>query len=161
MPRPLAAPLPTHQDQLIVELEGRLLHYQEEIALLKLQWTEYKTEMKKLRKLPKKIKDMEQDRRIMYSLARRLLCYRKPSPSYLIFLYEQFYLFQLRVIKTDKPYQIIDSRSFLKAYSSSDSADQHLLYELYLHEYICVMDRKFVMTSYVGDIQLHAFASFV
>ncbi|CAF4175994.1 unnamed protein product [Adineta steineri] len=42
-PQQMAAPLPTHQEQLIAELEGRLLHYQEEIALLKLQWTEYKT----------------------------------------------------------------------------------------------------------------------
>ena len=104
---------------------------------------------------------MEQDRRIMYSLAKQLMCCRNPSPFYPIFLYEQFYVFQLRAIKSDKPYQIIDPKSFLKAYSSSDSADQHLLYELYLHEYICVMDRKFNMSPYVGDIQLHVFASFV
>ncbi|CAF1515481.1 unnamed protein product [Adineta steineri] len=42
-PQPMSSPLPTHQDQLIVELEGRLLHYQEEITLLKFQWVEYKT----------------------------------------------------------------------------------------------------------------------
>ena len=97
----------------------------------------------------------------MYSLARQLLCCSKPSPSYTIFLYEQFYLFQLRAIKTNKPYQIINPNSFLKAYLGYDSTNQHLLYELYLHKYICVMDRKFNMSSYVGDIQLHAFASFV
>ena len=97
----------------------------------------------------------------MYSLARQLLCCRKPSPSYPIFLYEQLYLFQLRAIQADKPYQINNPSSFLKAYSSVDSVDQHLLCELYLHEYICMMDRKFIMTPYVGDIQLHDFASFV
>ena len=59
MPQPLATPLPTPQDQLIIELEGRLLRYQEEIALLKFQWAEYKTKRKEPRKLPKNIKDME------------------------------------------------------------------------------------------------------
>ena len=103
---------------------------------------------------------MEQDRRNMYSLAKKLMCYRNPSPSYPIFLNEQPYLFQLRAIKSDKPYQIIDTKSFLKAYFSSDSADQHLLCELYLHEYIYV-DRRFNISPYVGYIQLHAFASFV
>lgn len=148
----MAAPLPTHQEQLIAELEGRLLHYQEEIALLKFQWEEYKTERKELRRFPKKVKAMEQDMRVMYSLARQLLCCRKPSPSYPIFLYEQLYLFQIRAIQADKPYQINNPRSFLKAYSSVDSADQHLLCELYLHEYICMMDGKFIMAPYVGDI---------
>lgn len=66
----------------------------------------------------------------MYSLARQLLCCRNPSPSYPIFLYEQLYLFQLRAIQADKPYQINNPNSFLKAYSSVDSADQHLLCEL-------------------------------
>ena len=61
----MADPLPTHQEQLIAELEGRILHYREEIALLKFQWTEYKTERKELRRLPKKVKAMEQDRRVM------------------------------------------------------------------------------------------------
>ena len=64
-------------------------------------------------------------------------------------------------IKADKPYQIINPNSFIKAYSTSDPTNQYLLCELYLHEYICVMDRKFIMTSNVGDIQLHAFSSFV
>ena len=104
---------------------------------------------------------MEQDRRVMYSLARQLLCCRKPSPSYPIFLYEQLELFQLTTIQADKPYQINNPNSFLKAYSSVDSAYQHLLCEPYLHEYICMMDRKFIMTPYVGDIQLHVFASYV
>ena len=45
-PQPMAAPLPTHQEQLISELEGRLLHYQEEMTLLKFQWAEYKIERK-------------------------------------------------------------------------------------------------------------------
>ena len=104
---------------------------------------------------------MEQDTRVMYSLAIQLLCCRKPSASYPIFLYEQLYLFQLRVIQVDKPYQINNLRSFLKAYSNADSTNQHLLCELYLHEYICMMDGKFTKTPYVGDIQLHAFASYV
>ena len=157
----MATPLPTHQEQLIAELEGRLLHYQEEIALLKFQWAKYKTKRKELRRLPKNIKAMEQDRRVMYSLARQLLCCRKPSPSYPIFLYEQLYLFQLRANQANKPYQINNPNSFLKAYSSADLVDQHLLSELYLHEYICTMDRKFIMTPYVGDIQLHDFSSYV
>lgn len=160
MPQPLAPPLPASQDQLIEELKSRLLCFQEEIDFLNFQWAKYKIERKELRRLPKKVKGIEQDRRNMYSLAKQVMCCRKPSPSYPIFMYEQFYLFHLRAIKSDKPYQIIDPKSFLKAYFSSDSADQHLLCELYLHEYICIVDRKFNMSPYVGDIQLHAFASF-
>ena len=97
----------------------------------------------------------------MYSLAKQLMCCRKPSPSYPIFLYEQFYLFQLRAIKSNKPHQIVDPKSFMKAYFSFDSVDHHLPCGLYLHEYICMVDRRFNMSPYVGDIKLHAFSSFV
>ena len=62
---------------------------------------------------------------------------------------------------SEKPHQIVDPKSFLKAYSRSDSTDQHLLCELYLHEYVCMVDRRFNISPYVGDIQLHAFSSFV
>ena len=53
--QPMVPPLSASQDLLIEELRDRLLRCQEEITLLKFQWTKYKTKRKELRQLPKKI----------------------------------------------------------------------------------------------------------
>lgn len=51
--------------------------------------------------------------------------------------------------------------SFLESFFSSDTPDQHLLHEIYLHEVIYYGDKTFNISPYVGYVQLQAFTSFV
>jgi len=51
--------------------------------------------------------------------------------------------------------------SFLKTFFQSSLAKEHILHELYLHDFIFWGERKFNLSPYGGDIQLRAFTSFV
>jgi hypothetical protein len=64
-------------------------------------------------------------------------------------------------IKEDKTCSFDTTISFLKTFFQRSLADQHLLCELYLHEYVLFGERKFNLSHYVGDIQLRDFTSFV
>jgi hypothetical protein len=79
----------------------------------------------------------------------------------LIFLHEQLTLFKLKSIKEGRPYKMISASEFLETFSQSDFSDQHFLCELYLHEQACLLDIKFNLVPYVGDVQLRAFTYFV
>jgi len=89
------------------------------------------------------------------------LACRGPSPSYLVFLYEQLTLFKLKSLTKDRPHKVVQVFDFLDVFSQSDLVDQHLLCELYLHEHAFQTDRQFNIVPFVGDVQLRAFTSYV
>jgi hypothetical protein len=97
----------------------------------------------------------------MYNLVEQVLICRSPSPSYSIFLYEKMTLFKIKVVKEGRPHKIALNFYFMDTFSHSEIEEQHLLYELYLHEFACPMDRRYNITPFFGDIQIRSFTSFV
>jgi len=97
----------------------------------------------------------------MYTMMQQVLICRNPSPSYYVVLYEQLTLFKMKAIMEDWPHKITLVLEFLETFFQSGITYQHFLWELYLHEHACQLDKRFNMTPFVGDIQLRAFTSFV
>ena len=73
---------------------------------------------------------MQKEKNQMYDLVKELLSCRAPSPSYLVFLFEQLTLFKLRAIKEGIPYKFVTSSQFLDAFAQSDFSKESLLCEL-------------------------------
>ena len=97
----------------------------------------------------------------MYALSQEILGTRRPSPSYPIFLFEQFVWFKLKAVKEGRSFEITTSAKCLETFFGSNFEDQNLLCELYLHEMACPQDCHSNPIPFVGDVQLRAFASFV
>ena len=97
----------------------------------------------------------------MYTLSRELMSSIYPSPSYLVFLYEQMTLFKLKALKEGIPYQLTPSIKFLETFVESSFTEQNMLCELYLREMACPMDLHSNPVPHFGDVLLRAFASFV
>ena len=107
---------------------------------------------------------MTNDKWKLHDLALNLLGCKKPSSSYPIFLWESYYLFQLKYIMEDKPYVGSSSRTFLDVFHASDFDEQRLLCELFLNNIICEhtsIQMVATVLSYMGDLQLRAFVSFM
>ena len=104
---------------------------------------------------------MQVEKDQLYALSQELLGTRVPSSSYLVFLFEFFILFKLRVMKEGRSYEIETSTKFLETFLGSDFEDHNLLCELYLHEMACPLDRHWNPIPFSGDVQLRSFASFV
>jgi len=107
------------------------------------------------------VAELQKNIQTMYNLVEQVLICRSPSPSYSIFLYEQMTLFKIKAVKEGRPHKIALSFDFMDTFSHSEIEEQHLLCELYLHEFACPMDRRYNITPLVGDIQIRSFTSFV
>jgi len=76
---------------------------------------------------------LTKDKREMYELVLNLLGSRVPSLSYPVFLWEIFYLFQLKAICDNRTYKGISNRILLNVFHSSNFDEQSLFCELFLH----------------------------
>ena len=70
-------------------------------------------------------------------------------------------LFKIKAVKKGRPHKIALSFDFMDTFSHSEIEEQHLLCELYLHEFSCPMDIRYNITPLVWDIQIRDFTSFV
>ena len=95
---------------------------------------------------------MQKEKDQMYALSRELMSSRDPSPSYLVFLYEQMNLFKLKSLKEGRPYQLTPFSQFLETFVESSFTKQNLLCELYFHEMACPMDILSNPAPYLGDV---------
>jgi len=83
-----------------------------------------------------------------------LLGCRRPSSSYQIFLWERFYIFQLKVVYENRPYQGNSTWTFLDVFRASDFDEHSLLCEIFLHNMICEYASLHTIVhifSYMGD----------
>lgn len=87
--------------------------------------------------LQQQVWDLTIDKKKLHDLTLNLLGCRWPSPSYPIFLWERYFLFQMKDAMEDMPYLCSSTRTFLDVLYSSDFDDQSLLCELFLHNIIC------------------------
>lgn len=104
------------------------------------------------------------DKTKLRELALNLLTCRRKSPSYPVFLWEHYYLFQLKEIYENRSYLGSSTHSFLEIFHSYEFDDQSLLCELFLHNVMCeYVSTKMVVSvlSYMGDLQLRAFLLFM
>ena len=80
---------------------------------------------------------MQKEKDQLYILSQELLSTRVPSPSYPVFLFEQFIWFKLKVVKEGRPYEMATSAQFLETFMESGFVEQNVFFELYLHEMAC------------------------
>ena len=104
---------------------------------------------------------MQKEKDQLYTLSRELMSSRAPSPSYLVFLYEQFTWLKLKELKEGRPYEVASSAQILETYMESSFTEQKLLCELYFHEMDFPLDRHSNPAPYLGDVQLRSFDSFI
>ena len=69
----------------------------------------------------------------MFDLAQKLLVARKPSSNYSLFLMERLTFFQINAIKEGRPHAVLNPTDFVRTFAEASAMDQHLLYEVYLH----------------------------
>ena len=114
--------------------------------------------------LQDQIRDLTIDKQILHDLTLNLLGCRRPSPSYPIFLWERYFLFQLKAIMEGITYLCSSTRTFLDVFRASDFDEQSLLREFFLHNIICEhvsMQMIVIVFPYMGGLQLRAFVSFM
>jgi hypothetical protein len=70
---------------------------------------------------------------LMFDLAQKLLAARKPSCNYSLFLMERLTFSQINAIKEVRPHAVLNPASFVRTFAEASTMDQHLLYEVYLH----------------------------
>ena len=119
---------------------------------------------KQLQLLHQQVLDITNDKTKIRELALNQLGCRWPFPSYLVFLWECYYLFYLKSVFEKRPYLSSSTRNFLEIFRTCDFDEQSLLCELFLHNIMCeYVSTKMVaiVFSYMGDLQLWAFLSFM
>ena len=96
----------------------------------------------------------------MLIITQEVLACRSPTTTY-AFLQEQYLYFQLTLVYEQLHYQFKDYMEFLEAIQQSNLHRQHLMCELYMHDFILEMEQKFNVGHFLGDIELRAFVSFM
>jgi hypothetical protein len=114
----------------------------------------------KITELEAQIQRLRDDKHEMYDITQQVVTCRSPSLSYALFLHEQYLFFCLECIYQEMVYNIKDPIQFLRTLRSHDILTQHLMCELYMHNYLLRDDKKFNPVPYVGDVQLRAFLSY-
>jgi hypothetical protein len=109
----------------------------------------------------KQIEELKGKLLLMFDLVQKLLATRKPSSNYSLFLIEQLAFFQIKSIKEGRPYAVLKSEDFVKTFVEASTTDQHLLYEVYLHNEAIPENRQLNLNPLVGDIQIRALVSFL
>ena len=84
---------------------------------------------------------MQKEKDQMHILSQELMSSRAPSPSYPVFLYEQFTWFKMKELKEGRPYEVASSDQFLETFMKSSFTKKNLLCQLYLHEMVFPLDR--------------------
>lgn len=97
----------------------------------------------------------------MFDLVQRLLAARKPSSNHSLFLVECLAFFQIKVINDGRTHELSRPKQFVKTFAEASTSDQHLLCELYLHNYAIPENRKLNLNSLIGNVQLREFVSFL
>ena len=69
--------------------------------------------------------------------------------------------FQIKEIKDGRPHGVSGLEQFVKTFTKASTSDQHLLYELYLHNEAIPEDRKLNLNPLVGDVQIRVFVPFL
>lgn len=114
--------------------------------------------------LHQEVFDLTFDKTKLCDLTLNLLACRRSSPSYPVFLWEHYYLFQLREVYENMCYLASFTRTFLEFFWSCYFDDKNLLCELFLHNMMCEyvsINMVETILYFMGDSQLRVFPSFM
>ena len=78
----------------------------------------------------------------MYDITHHVVTCSSPSLSYALFLPEQYLFFCLECIHQEMVYNIKYPMEFLRTLKRYDILTQHLMCELYMHNYLLRDDKK-------------------
>ena len=84
---------------------------------------------------------MQKEKDQLYILSHEFMSSRAPSPSYPVFLYEQFTRFKMKALKEGRPYEVASSNQFLETFVKTSFTEQNILRQLYLHEMVFPLDQ--------------------
>ena len=115
---------------------------------------------KKIENLEENVQILKTDKEEMFSLAQQVMACRPPTHSYALFLHEQYIFFYLESIRHEVNHEIKDPIQFYRILRIHDVLNQHLMCELYMHDYFLSNYQTFNPIPFVGDIQLRAFTSY-
>ena len=104
---------------------------------------------------------LKADKEEIFSLSQQVMACLPPAHSYSFFLHEQYIFFCLESVHQELSHVIEDSIQLLHILRSHNILDQHLMCEVYMHDYVLGNDQSFNPVPYMGDIQLRAFTSYV
>ena len=76
---------------------------------------------------------MQVEKDQLYTLSQELLSTKASSPSYPVFLFEQFIWFKLKAVKEGRPYEMATSAQFLEIFMESNFIQQNLFCELWAY----------------------------
>ena len=99
----------TNPHKVVIDLREK---WAKELTFQRFIWEEMKKELEELNKF----KAMQQDKDQMYALVHEMLSCRSPSPSYSIFIYDQFTLFKLKSIREGRHSKMATTSQFLEKF---------------------------------------------
>ena len=97
-------------------------------------------------------KSMQKEKDQLYILYQELMRSIAPSPSYPVFLYEQFTWFKMKELKEGISYEVASSDQFLETFMKSSFTEQDILCDLYLHEMDFSMEQYSNVAPHLGDV---------
>ena len=84
-----------------------------------------------------------------------------PSDSYVVYLKEQWLLFQINTIASHGSLPFEDCRQFMKFYKKSNIADQEKMVEFYMQNFVLIDMGIWDSNPTMGDMQLISLASWM
>lgn len=76
------------------------------------------------------------DKNEMFTLAQEMLACKSLAKSYSLFIHENYFLLCLQIIQQELSHKIEDPLQLLRILRANNYVHQHLLCELYMHDYI-------------------------
>jgi len=70
-------------------------------------------------------------------------------------------MFKKNVSFNNKPFQVEYIHGFIEAYRTCMNLEKYFLYELYQHNFLLSLNKKWNPNLDVGDVQLRAFVSYL
>ena len=87
------------------------------------------------------------------------LQHRFPSDSYVVYLKEQWLLFQINTLASHGSLPFQDCRQFMKFYKQANIADQENMVEFYIHNFMLTNIEIWDPNPIIGDMKLMALSS--
>lgn len=97
---------------------------------------------------------------IVFPLYSDTLSCRASATNYALFLMERYLLLKVKAIKAGKPTEIKTTLDFIKCFREHNEKVQHLLCELYMHNFVLEDNMDSHPAPFIGDIQFQVFLCF-
>ena len=97
---------------------------------------------------------------MVFSLYSDVLTCRAPTTNYDLFLGELYLFLKIKAVEVGKPTNFKTIEEFFQCCNEKDEQVQHILCELYLHNFFLEEERDSKPCPFIGDVQFQAFLYF-